>query len=100
MKQNFFGVYLTDVIAEMCRVVDVKMEDVDFTEDGWYLQHSWKRKDQDKFVEWFARFLKNMGPRRELCKYPSLVRTQPERIKFAEKFVNEFGWKIQADGGE
>jgi len=95
MKQsNFHGVYLTDILTEMCRRVGVEYDDVDFSEDEWYLKHSWKQKDKDMFIEWFAKYLRNMGPRRELCQYPSLVRTKEERVKFAEKLVDQFSWKI------
>lgn len=93
-KNNLFGVYLTDTLKEMCRRVEVDYDDVDFTKDDWYLDHSWTENEQNQFIEWFAQNLRNMGPRRELCKYPTLVRTKPQRIKFARNFVFQFGWKI------
>ena len=94
MKNNLHGVYFTDILKEMCRRVGANYEDIDFSKDEWYLDYSWSKSDQDQFIEWFARYLKNMGPRRELCAYPSLVRTEPQRIQFATQFVSEFGWKI------
>ena len=93
-KSNLFGVYFTEVLQEMCNRVGVDYDEIDFTKDGWYLDNSWTRGEQDQFIEWFATHLRNMGPRRELCQQPSLVRTKEERSKFAEKFVMEFGWKI------
>ena len=93
-KNNLHGVYLTDILKEMCKRVGVDYDDVDFSEDEWYLKHAWRQQDQDMFIEWFAKYLRNMGPRRELCQHPPLVRTKEERSKFAEKFVAEFGWKI------
>lgn len=94
MKQNLHGVYLTDVLTEMCRRVGVEYTDIDFSEDAWYEQHTWSQTEKDKFIAWFAKFLHNMGPRREICRYPPLVRTTSERMKFAEKFVEEFAWKV------
>ena len=92
-KDNLFGAYLTDILREMCRRVGVDYGETDFTKDQWYLDHSWSQKEEEKFVEWFAQHLRNIGPRKELCNYPSLVRTKPQRVKFARSFVNEFGWK-------
>lgn len=94
-KNNFFGVYFTEILKEMCRRVKVDYDSVDFTKDGWYKEHTWTKLEREKFIVWFAKYLRNMGPRRELCKYPPLVRTSEERSKFAEKFVNELGWKIK-----
>ena len=93
-KENLFGVYLTGVLQELCKRVGVDFADVDFTRDNWFLEHTWTQRDHNKFIEWLAQHLRNMGPRRELCKYPSLVRTKPERLKFATKFANQFSWKI------
>lgn len=95
MKNNLHGVYFTEVLREMCNRVDVNYEDIDFKKDNWYEDYTWSTNDQNKFIEWFAKYLRNMGPRRELCKYPSLTRTIKQRIKFAEKFVPSFSWKIK-----
>jgi len=94
IKNNLFGVYFTDILKEMCRRVEVDYNEIDFTKDEWYLDYSWSKTEQDKFIEWVSKYLRNMGPRRELCQYPPLVRTKEERSKFAEKFVSEFSWKI------
>lgn len=93
-KENFHGVYLTDVLTEMCDRVGAEYESIDFTKDEWYLDYSWTKSEQDKFIDWFSTFLQNKGVRQELCKYPPLVRTKKERLEFAQKFVSEFGWKI------
>jgi hypothetical protein len=95
MTNNLFGVYFTDVLKEMCRRVGAKYEEIDFSSDDWYLKYTWTKNEQDKFIEWFAKYLRNMGPRRELCAFPSLVRTEPQRIKFASQFISEFGWAIK-----
>lgn len=95
MSKNLHGVYLTDVLTEMCDRVGVKYEDIDFAKDEWYLEHEWTKEDQDDFINWFAIFLQNTGVRQELCKYPPLVRTKDERLKFSRSFVSEFGWKIK-----
>ena len=92
--QNFHGVYFTDVLKEMCSRVGVEYADVDFSQDNWYQKHTWTRIEENKFIEWYAQFLRSMGPRREMCKYPSLVRSKPDRLKFAAKMVAEFGWKV------
>lgn len=92
-KKNLHGVYLTDVLQEMCRRVGADYDEIDFSKTDWFLDYSWTEKEQDKFIEWFSQHLRNMGPRRELCKYPSLTRTKPERLKFAEQFVLNFAWK-------
>lgn len=92
---NLHGVYFTGILTEMCDRVGVDYNDIDFSKDAWYEDHTWTKNDQDKFIVWFAKHLKHMGPRRELCTQPALVRTLPERIKFAEKFVYEFGWGVK-----
>lgn len=92
---TFFGVYLTDVLKEMCSRVGADFYSVDFSKDNWFLEYSWTTEDQSKFIKWFAMFLKNKGVRSELCKYPSLVKTYQQRETFAKQFVYQFGWKIK-----
>lgn len=91
---NLFGVYFSDVLKEMCSRVGADYDSVDFQKDGWYLDHTWTTEEQEDFVSWFAAFLKNTGPRTEMCKYPQLVKTTEERKRFARKFISEFGWLI------
>jgi len=94
MKNNLHGVYLTGILTEMCRRVDANYEDINFNKDKWYNDYSWSRVEQDKFLEWLSRHLLSMGPRRELCKYPSLVRSKKDRDKFAEQFASQFCWQL------
>jgi len=95
LPKNLHGVYFTDVLTEMCKRVGADYEEIDFSEDGWYDTHSWTLQEKLKFEEWFAQYLRNMGPRREFCKQPTLVRTKPERSKFAKKFIADFAWKVK-----
>lgn len=95
MSNNYHGVFLTDILTEMCSRVGANYDEIDFSKDQWYLDYSWTNKEQEMFIDWFAKFLKNRGPRNELCKYPSLVRTLDERARFARQFVNEFGWRVE-----
>ena len=93
--KNLFGVYFTDVLKEMCSRVGVEFEDIDFDKDEWYLDHEWTQDEQEDFIRWFAKFLRNKGVRTEITKYPSLLNNYVKREQFARQFLTEFGWKVK-----
>lgn len=54
------------VLKKMCQVIKV---DYDFGKDGWYSTHSWDKKQEKKFKDWFYLFLKNKKKRNEIFTY-------------------------------
>lgn len=42
------------VFTKMCSYVDVKYEDVDFSKEDWYLEHTWTKEQEKDFCDWLA----------------------------------------------
>ncbi len=73
----------------MCEFVDVNYNDIDFQKDGWYLEHTWTRKDELEFKNWLMNYLEDSKIRKTIMKYPLKQNIE----KFADFFILNYGWK-------
>ena len=96
MKKEF-GKHLTIILTEMCRRVDVRFEDVNFSKQGdkeWFQKYEWSEEEQDDFKKWLVDYLyKSTEARRELTEIFSKNKRQLTRA--AEMFCFSYGWKFK-----
>ncbi len=83
------------VFTKMCEMVNVKLKDVDFTKDGWYLEHTWTSEQEQEFCEWLKKEIKtNNEVRKELTTLP--YRPTKKRVKETVMWFNlMWGWKTK-----
>ena len=87
---------LRHVFEKMFSYVDVNMDDVDMTQDGWYTLYEWTPEQEEDFKIWFAKELKSNNELRKQAKLPY----RPNKYMI-EKTINSFilmwGWKTKLD---
>ncbi len=75
----------------MCSIIDISFDDVDFTDNEWYLKHSWTPEQAKEFAKWMLKFLKDKKVEKELYGYASYSdKGRKERV---EMFIFDYGWK-------
>ena len=88
--------YLVQLLREMCKVINVDYDTIDFQEDGWYEKYTWTEQQENEFILWVAEELyKNNNMREELLEDPeqSIVNC----FEAAVHFVANFGWDTFGD---
>lgn len=87
--------HIVIILTKMCEMVGIKYEDIDFTDDNWFMRHSWSSTTQDIFKAWLVDYLYNSyAARREICmvNYKSFKHLS----KVASYFIMMYGWKSHA----
>jgi len=46
--------HTTQVLKEMCKRVGADYDTIDFSQDGWYLDHEWTIDEEKDFINWLA----------------------------------------------
>lgn len=46
------------ILTEMCKRVGIEYESVDFSHDQWYVEHEWTHKEENDFIIWLGKFLR------------------------------------------
>jgi len=84
------------VFDKMAQVVGFdSIDEIDTSEDGWFMKHKWTAEQEKEFADWLTDYLyKNKKAQREI-----LVRTTRSK-KILKDAVNDFvfmyGWKYKA----
>lgn len=80
---------------KMCEKINVDPDTINPKEQFWFWKHTWTQKEENEFVDWLAaEIYKNNDFRRALTKL--YYRPNKKlRIKAAQEFTNNFGWKIE-----
>lgn len=58
MRTDITPEHSNEILAEMCRRVDVTIETVDFSKKDWFLGHEWTLEEENDFRVWLGKFLK------------------------------------------
>jgi hypothetical protein len=84
--------YLEEILKEMCKRVKADYSKIVFNEDDWFYKYSWTINEENDYVNWLIEYLqKNKKACQEIMKYPSSDKKY--LLKFAQKFVSNYGWK-------
>ncbi len=91
---NEFDKHLTIILKEMCDVIDVDMNSVNFDEDKWYSKHSWTEEQEKKFNKWLYKYLRdNLEARKELMNFPSKTKKNLNQMVALINLM--WGWKTK-----
>lgn len=85
---------LEPILKEMCKRVNVKYSDVDFTTSDWYTKHSWTEEEEDDFKVWLSEWIKNNKKDAKLL-WSSHRFTKKNRQGMAAGFAFNYGWKYK-----
>jgi hypothetical protein len=85
--------YIEIFLKEMCVIVDVEYEKMDFKKSCWYLDYEWTNSQQNEFINFIIKIVKE---NRKIRKYFNL--STVKSIKdFANMFVFQYGWKVKKE---
>ena len=88
--------YLVKILKQMCEVISVDYDTVDFKEDGWYHKHTWTVEEEDNFLIWLAgQFYNNDDMREELLMDPE--KSLENCFTAAVHFMANFAWDTAED---
>jgi len=85
------------VFAKMCEMIDVDIEDIDFSKDGWYSEHEWTKEQEKEFCDWLVNEIRtNNKIRKEITTLP--YRPTKKRVEKTVMWFNlMWGWKIKEE---
>lgn len=92
IKTTKYGEPLNSILNDMCKAVNIKLDDVDFTQEDWYLQNSWTMQQEKSFAN---ELFKKVKSNKKL--YSKVFKTSTDRsIKHSiEMFLFTYGWKYK-----
>ena len=86
--------YLT---RKMCYFAEIDYDEIDWSSNP-NLELTWSLEQQNAFRDWLAIELKfNKVVRDKICKYPRLVTNKFMRLKIANEFVFQYGFKLKKE---
>jgi len=84
--------YLEKILKKMCKMVGADYDAIDFKSSNWFLTHSWTKKKQDSFRQWFIDYLSDNGEARKiLMRFPKKDKKWVELA--VDNFIFQYGWK-------
>jgi hypothetical protein len=92
-----YGEPLDSILKDLCEAVNADYYTMDFSQNDWYLSHTWSLADQKKFEEkLYTKVKKN--PKL----YSSLLHvSSSKKIKNSiQMFLFTYGWKYQNNENE
>lgn len=82
------------VLAQQCKIVGARYEDIDFNNDLWFFERQWTEEQESEFIEWLTNHLyNNLEARAAIMSLPSKNKSMCKRT--AEAFAFNFGWKYK-----
>jgi hypothetical protein len=85
---------IIEILKKMCKVINVKFEDVDFTKPQWYLTHTWTEKQEKEFRKWLEDYLyTNSKARKEVMNFP--IKNKEAIRRTISWFILDYGWKFE-----
>ena len=88
------GKHLRIVLLEMHRRVGLKK--LIISDEEWYMKKTWTWRQEDRFVEWFEKYLKNSKEARdELMPIPIASKQNIER--YVSAFIFYCGWRYKEE---
>lgn len=79
------------ILEEMCSRVGARIYDIDFSTIDWFKSFSWKRSEENKFIDWLTDYLhSSYSARKEIIKFETKSKKKIE--EFSRNFVFNFGW--------
>jgi len=76
------------ILNKMCSIVNAK--NINFKKPNWFWDYEWTQEQEDEFVEWLTKHLKENKEARSIMHFPAMK----DYEKVAKEFVNQYGWKL------
>lgn len=81
------------LFEEMCKVVNVDPETIDFKEKQWYLSYEWTRSQEQQYKKWFIDYIMGDKERLRNLKGNIFKRSKKHIEKMADEFLLCYGWR-------
>jgi len=92
--QNTKLKYTQRVLKEMCKLVKVDYNKINFHKPNWFLKYSWDNKTEDKFKKWMIKYLStNKKAREEIMNLP--IKDIKSIKRTVDYFILNHGWKYK-----
>lgn len=88
--------HLGIVLEKMCNLVGTTMSEVDFTDDRWYMGHTFTEEQSEEFKKWFVNYLyKNTEA--QIAIFNSGRHDTPKRElkNYVNSFYFNYGWSTE-----
>jgi hypothetical protein len=89
-----YGEPLDSVLKDLCEAINVDYTTVDFTENDWFLKHTWSFEDHINFKN---QLIKKIKKNKKF--YSSLINVTTDRNinHSVEMFLFTYGWKFNKE---
>lgn len=69
--------------------------DQEIRDHNYYNMYTWTQEQEEEFAEWMFNKLSETLYRKEMCRYPSLIKTKKIRKQFVSDFISNHGLKTK-----
>ena len=83
-----------NILRKMCDFAGIEYGCVNWS-DGSHLQLTWTKQQQNDFTDWLANEINNSALiRRNLTRFPNLVKGKYRSMRLAREFVANYGFRV------
>ena len=83
-----------NILRKMCDFAGIEYGCVNWS-DGSHLQLTWTKQQQNDFTDWLANEINNSALiRRNLTRFPNLVKGKYRSMRLAREFVDNYGFRV------
>ena len=83
-----------NILRKMCDFAGIEYGCVNWS-DGSHLQLTWTKQQQKDFTDWLANEINNSALiRRNLTRFPNLVKGKYRSMRLAREFVANYGFRV------
>ena len=83
-----------NILRKMCDFAGIEYGCVNWS-DGSHLQLTWTKQQQNDFTDWLANEINNSALiRRNLTRFPNLVKGKYRSMRLAKEFVANYGFRV------
>lgn len=87
-----FSDSLIEILKKQCSYVGANYDDIDFSEDLWFMEFQWSHEQEANFINWMGDYLyNNTQARKDIMAYPRKRKKMCRGA--AENFAFNYGWK-------
>lgn len=85
---------MQNILRKMCDFAGIEYGYVNWS-DGSHLQLTWTKQQQNDFTDWLANEINNSALiRRNLTRFPNLVKGKYRSMRLAREFVANYGFRV------
>ena len=82
---------ITSIMRKMCEFVNADFDNIDFKSDDWYNTHTWTEQQEQEFIAWLKKHLKDIT-KNDWYELTHFSRNKRNIDSLANEITWNYGW--------